>query len=326
MLFKWIVDNELTGNSLRLAAIEELAATTDARRAIELIREFDLPREAIPTKLLRSTEVWAALFERMPMTALIRNLATLTKRRVLTPYGEATRRTIEALSDGDRIRRARVHPIAIAIARAQYSAGRGLLGKAKWRPVPRITDALDEAFGLAFANVEPTGKRFLLAIDVSGSMSGSPAGASGLMASSAAAAMSLVTLRTEHTVTPMAFADSFRALDLTPKTSLAEAIARTEGLSFGATDCALPMLWATEMAIPVDVFVIYTDNETWFGEIHPAQALARYREKMGIAAKLVVMAMTPTEFTIADPSDPGMLDVVGFDASSPQALSEFALM
>ena len=34
--------------------------------------------------------------------------------------------------------------------------------------------------------------------------------------------------------------------------------------------------------------------------------------------------MTATEFTIADPTDPGMLDVVGFDAGVPALITEFA--
>jgi 60 kDa SS-A/Ro ribonucleoprotein len=34
--------------------------------------------------------------------------------------------------------------------------------------------------------------------------------------------------------------------------------------------------------------------------------------------------MTATGFSIADPSDPGMLDVVGFDAAAPQVMADFA--
>jgi 60 kDa SS-A/Ro ribonucleoprotein len=33
--------------------------------------------------------------------------------------------------------------------------------------------------------------------------------------------------------------------------------------------------------------------------------------------------MTASEFTIADPDDPGMLDVVGFDSNTPQLIAEF---
>ena len=80
---------------------------------------------------------------------------------------------------------------------------------------------------------------------------------------------------------------------------------------------ALKHRWA------VDAFVVYTDNETWAGNIHPAQALQAYRERMGIAAKLVVVAMASNGFSIADPNDAGMLDVVGFDSATPQVISDF---
>jgi len=84
------------------------------------------------------------------------------------------------------------------------------------------------------------------------------------------------------------------------------------------------MLWATEHRVAVDVFAIYTDNETWYGKVHPAQALAEYRERMGIPAKLVVVGMMANRFTIADPEDAGMLDVVGFDTATPPLIADFA--
>jgi 60 kDa SS-A/Ro ribonucleoprotein len=45
---------------------------------------------------------------------------------------------------------------------------------------------------------------------------------------------------------------------------------------------------------------------------------------MGIGAKLVVIAMTSNGFTIADPNDAGMLDVVGFDPTTPAVIADFA--
>ena len=56
---------------------------------------------------------------------------------------------------------------------------------------------------------------------------------------------------------------------------------------------------------------------------HPHQALSEYRNASGIAAKEVVVGMTATDFTIADPDDAGMMDVVGFDASAPQIMADF---
>jgi len=34
--------------------------------------------------------------------------------------------------------------------------------------------------------------------------------------------------------------------------------------------------------------------------------------------------MTATNFTIADPSDPGMLDIAGFDSAVPTLITDFA--
>jgi 60 kDa SS-A/Ro ribonucleoprotein len=92
----------------------------------------------------------------------------------------------------------------------------------------------------------------------------------------------------------------------------------------GGTDCALPMIWAQKKKIEVDVFVIYTDSETWAGSQHPSEALKNYRKTMGIPAKLVVVGMVANEFTIADPSDNGCLDVIGFDTATPNLISDFS--
>ena len=85
------------------------------------------------------------------------------------------------------------------------------------------------------------------------------------------------------------------------------------------------MLYAKDNGIHVDIFVIYTDNDTWCGEIHPFNALEEYREAMDIPdAKLIVCAMASNGFTIANPDDPGMLDIVGFDSAAPQIIAQFA--
>jgi 60 kDa SS-A/Ro ribonucleoprotein len=323
-LFKWIVSKELEGENARIEAFERLTKAEKPSEAAALIREFRLPRECVPTALMASAEVWEALLEEMPLTALVRNLANLTKCGLLTVGSDASRKVVNELKDSERIRKARVHPIAVLLALTTYGSGMGFRGKGTWFPVPAITEALNEAYYLAFANVEPTGKRYLLGVDVSGSMDGAFISGTRLSARAAASAMAMVTMATEANCLSMAFSTSFQKLNLTPKMRLSEAIGLTTKFAFGGTDCAVPMIYATKHKIPVDVFVIYTDSETWFGKIHPSQALVEYRQKMGIAAKLVVMGMCSNQFSIAAPRDAGMLDVVGFDASAPVALREFA--
>lgn len=83
------------------------------------------------------------------------------------------------------------------------------------------------------------------------------------------------------------------------------------------------MRWALKEKLKFEVFVVYTDSETWHGKIHPVQALRQYREQMGIPARLIVVAMLANPFSIADPADAGMLDVVGFDTATPAIMSDF---
>ena len=45
--------------------------------------------------------------------------------------------------------------------------------------------------------------------------------------------------------------------------------------------------------------------------------------RMGIAAKLVVVAMASNGFSIADPNDASKLDVVGFDTATPNVIGDF---
>ena len=187
-----------------------------------------------------------------------------------------------------------------------------------------MVDALDAAFYTTFQNVEPTGKRWLLALDVSGSMGmGTVAGVPGLTPRVASAAMALITASTEQHHTFLGFAHELIPLAISPRQRLDDVVAAISGIPFGGTDCALPMLWAIEHKAKVDVFVVYTDSETWFGKIHPMQALAQYREKMAIRAKLIVVGMTSNGFTIADPDDAGALDVVGFDSAVPSVMADF---
>jgi len=261
----------------------------------------------------------------MPMTALIRNLATLTRVGLLTPMSATTRRVTEQLMDESRLLKARVHPIAVLAALKTYAQGRGERGQHTWQPVPAVIDALDRAFYFSFGNVVPADKRWILALDVSGSMeSGAVAGVPGLTPRVASAAMALITAAKEPNYQMMGFSSSFVPLKITARQRLDDVVKTISGLPFSGTDCALPMLWAMKNKVEANVFVIYTDSETWHGQIHPAQALRQYREKTGIAARLVVVGMVSNGFTIADPNDAGMMDVVGFDTATPQLISDFA--
>ena len=132
----------------------------------------------------------------MPLTALIRNLATMTRNGLLTATSSETQLVLKKLTDGEHLRKSRVHPMTILFALKTYASGQSVRGSNTWQPVPQIIDALDDAFYAAFDNVEATGARRMIALDISGSMwgaySGWVGGVPGFSAAQASAAMAMV--------------------------------------------------------------------------------------------------------------------------------------
>jgi len=350
-------------NPLRLIWAHEKAKTsTLAKEIVLLINEYRLPRECIPTQFLNDKSVWEALLfgggkYGMPVGALVRNLAKMTAVGLLDPMSNGAAKVIDMLGAEELLQHARLHPLQVLVALNTYKMGHGVKGSLTWTPNQNIVDALDEAFYKTFKTVEPTGKRWLLALDVSGSMGGPEiAGMPGITPRIGSAAMAMITARVEKqhhfigftsaggggwygggkTITradlwsPPGYHGSFgsgngvSALNISPRQRLDTVISNISGLPFGGTDCSLPMQYAQANNIPVDVFAVYTDSETWAGKIHPTQALREYRQKMGIDARLIVVGMVANKFSIADPNDRGMLDVVGFDTATPNIMSGFA--
>jgi 60 kDa SS-A/Ro ribonucleoprotein len=336
---KGTADSVASGPAL-IRAFEAAKVAQTASQSAALVTAHRLPWEAVKSEHLRSTEVWNTLIPTMGLGALVRNLGRLTVNGTLTANSQALEQLLTRLSDAEAIRSARLHPISVLSGMLTYQSGGGVRGKLTWAPIASVVDALDGAFYASFESVEPAGKRTLLALDVSGSMgAGLLAGVPGLTPKLASAAMAAVTLATEPHLETVAFTctgqhqgqashggrhtSGITPLALSKRQRLDDIVKTVSGLPFFGTDCALPMLYAIDKNLRVDHFVIYTDSETWAGEIHPVQALQRYRERSGIAAKLTVVAMTSTGFSLADPRDAGMLDVVGFDTAAPQLIADF---
>lgn len=323
-LMRWACGGRIDNYPLPDKLVGHLAAmkTERASELVPLIEKHGLEREQIPTWALTDAKVWEALLPNLGMEALLRNLSTMTDVGVLKPLGQHVAYVTDTLTNVELIRKEGLHPYAILNALSVYRSGKSVDGKRTWTPVSTIIDALDEAFYAAFENVEPTGKRHMLALDISGSMGASFIGGY-LSAREASAAMSMVTARKEKQHHFVGFGSTLVNLDITARMSLPDVVRRISGIPFGGTDCAAPMLHALKKGLEVDVFKVYTDNETWQGRVHASEALKMYRKETGINAKLVVIGMTATGFSIADPNDSGMLDVVGFDAGAVKIMADF---
>jgi 60 kDa SS-A/Ro ribonucleoprotein len=338
-------------------AVEKVKSLTDTEtdkiELIDTIYEYNLPREVVPTWGFKYPEVWRAILLNkdqtkvtMPMTALIRNLGVMTSKGVFDDSVTLSLVT-EHLKTDTVIKKARLHPVNILIAMFTYQTGHGEKGKLVWTPNEKIVSSLENAFYKSFKYVEPTGKRILHGIDCSGSMTSKIPCLQQISAHQAASVLAMTFAKIESE-SPQRFvgftANPYKSgnyidysdrnglteLNITPNMNLDEVCKATQLRNFGSTDCSLPI----EEAINdfkssggtkglYDVFMIYTDNETYAGKRHPCESLKEYRELTKIPAKMVVIACMPNAYSIADPTDGGMLDVVGFDTNAPEIVMNF---
>jgi len=315
-------------------AYRRLRSATHVRDVLAVLNDNgNISWEMIPDEYLNEPLVWESLISHtLPQTALLRQLPRITNLNL----GSGTMKLVaDQLQNPEALKRARVHPVNVLVAQKTYAQGHGEKGKLNWTPHRRITDALDAAFYASYGAVEPAAKRTLQALDVSASMEWANCSGLPITPREACAAISLVTANTEKDSRVVGFCsggtgfgrsrNGIAELDISPRRRLDDVVNYTRRLPYGGTDVSLPMLWAQANKVPVDTFLIYTDNETWAGAMHPHQALERYRQAMGIDAKLVVAAMTATGTSVCDPNDPlRQMDISGFDSSCPQLMADFS--
>lgn len=335
----------------------------DLKNVVSLIYKFNLPRENLSTELLNEKVVWEALLMSedkmtiiMGLTALTRNLAKMTILGLFDNLNTLNLTSL-ALTNSLYLKKSRMHPLQFVTALYTYRQGQGTKGSLTWTPNTAIMYALETAIVLSFKFVKATGKRVLHAMDVSGSMTSKMLNSPlSCIDASAIIVKSYLETETIGTQQVVAFQDVmvplftknetnsiivnanckknkvFNSLDETKaiheyinSLNITDFVKKTSGIPFGNTDCAQPMIWALEQKVAIDCFIVYTDSETHCGQISATDALKKYRKEMGIEAKMVVIGMTASKFTIADPTDKNSLDVVGFDTGIPNLLSNFVM-
>ena len=307
---------------------------------LKTIRHFRLTREQVPTAGLAMTPVQLALLTNeehtkvtMPMTALLRNLANLTRLGVFDD-AHVLELVVNHLKNAEVIAKSRVHPVHVLTAWFTYRKGHGKMSKHSWTPNEAIVKVLQEMFYLSFKNVRPTGKRLCFLIDCSGSM-GCDSLCEGVTNAEAAALLAMVFARAEaNTDKPVSHSfylfTSGRGneglMDVSDlihaKATFDNVLTAVQRSDWATTDISKGIVQATKFRRLYDGFVVLTDNDVNSG-IKPSIALQQYRKALGVQAKLAVVATQASDISIADPEDKGMMDFCGFDSHGPKILQEF---
>lgn len=326
----------------RINVYEKLKKGASESDVVDAIRNYRMTWEMIPGNIQKTKKIWAALFENMPVGATIRNLGNLTEKGVFgdTKYLDM----LEQRFAPDNLKRAFIHPVNFAEALMIYQdGGKTGRGKLEWTPVGRVVDAMEDGIDASFEAIEPTGLNFFHALDVSGSMHGFGFGIgsgshSWLKPFQIEGIMSLATIRSEKNYFIGGFDTNFTPMTkFNRKTSYGQVVDFRSGLwpgNFGGTDASVAYRYAIDKNIKADVFVFWTDAESWAGggiwsrrnTGHTSELFKEYRNRINKDAKAVYVTLVPysDQITLADPKCSQSYDIAGFTSQTPKLINMIA--
>ncbi|XP_047444588.1 60 kDa SS-A/Ro ribonucleoprotein [Mugil cephalus] len=296
-----------------LEVVEKVKHSCDETEVVNLIEEHKLEREQLRTDYLKSKQVWRALLKEMPLPSVLRILGKMTSNKILEPGSSETQTICDRIQSEAALKKAKIHPFSILLASENYKRGQGFQGKTKWDPDSSILKALDVAFYKSFMNVEPVGKRFVVAVDVSTSLSSVVPGMS-ISTAVAAAAITMIFARTEADTQVLVYSEgAVVPCSISADMTLADTTVELVKIPSGSTDCTLPITWATENGKSVDMFIILTNNPLWMFAVSPVESLKKHRQASGANSKLMMCGLTSIGHAIAETDDRGLLSICGFD-------------
>ncbi|VDI19569.1 Hypothetical predicted protein [Mytilus galloprovincialis] len=281
----------------------------------------------------------------MSVGEVLENFNKLASVGFLEIAHDGSKKIVEMLRSEEILQKSNIQPIDVVMALSAYEHGKA--GKVTWMRNEAVIDALNFALESTMKvnesnNTKSTNKRYLIGVRVgSNTKKSTVRGTQSLPSLVAASAIAMITARKEDKVQLVYFADKATELTLTSESSLKEiseeiskqilVSAALPPVGSGDTpkqpcDLAAPIRWATENSKKIDVFINITDSLDRTGDITPSKALMQYRKEMNMPkAKLVSCGLCNANMKTADPNDPRMIDIAGFDATVPSIINKFIL-
>lgn len=328
--FRYIVGKSCDERQLpnQVIAFESLK-NADKEEVVTAIKSLELTHEMIPTKFKSDPDVWEALAHHMPFRALVWNLGTFSRHGLLKPLSNLEDLIVAKLTDKEAVKASRIHPFTLLVGLRNYQLGKG--ERNEWPVNNNVLTALNTAFDLSLNNVENTGTKYGLIVDVSGSMSSDYTDYRGksknLLSGSnitpieGAGAMAVIQSR-QGKAHLIGVDTQVRDLGIVGNMPMSEVVRKLKTYRGYATNLGEGIEYFIENKISVDVIVFYTDNEVNQGR-QPVQLFDKYKKLVNKDAKMVVVGFEANNFSIADSSRSDMLDICGFDMSAPQVIEQF---
>lgn len=311
-VYAWVIKGEVSeATPALLRGFEEMKKVTKASDAAKLVAHYNLPHECVLTEFKKDPVVQMELLKKMPVFAMIRNLASYTQSGLFNKQ-DALNLVTSKLRDAEEIKKSRVHPFKIWTAMKQYSTGSTM--QTSFTPNQQIVRALADAFDLSLKFINTSEKRILVGIDQSGSMmSATSFGAScfqcGLV-------MSYIISKKYPNAEFYFFDTNIKPANISGR-SLADIMnIRADG---GGTNCSLVSTKALELTKTGSVFdgvFCLTDSETWAGK-HFSAGIDELRKKTP-NTKTFLIPMVANIHSLTSQNHINDFEFVGLDPSAPE--------
>lgn len=309
-LYAWLIGKDpKTGADSLPASVKEFeafkAGTPDKRVVPEKLNFQMLTAQNL------SKGEWKSLARGMKWQATRMNLNTMVRHGVFED-SEMVNHVAAKLADANNVKYAKVFPYQLFAA---YKHAEGV-------PV-QVTNALQLAMEHATNNIPSfNGKKVLIAVDHSGSMTAAVTGTQGRGATSKISCNDVAALfaaclirKNPNSFDVLKFDDHAERISVNPMDSTLT-IARTIGSSGGGTSCSAPLKkWNGEGA-KADVVVILSDNQSWLDNINHSTGTSLMREWLKFKqrnpnAVLVCVDLAASSHTQA-PNAADRLNIGGF--------------
>jgi 60 kDa SS-A/Ro ribonucleoprotein len=252
----------------KLYWFDKLKSADSTESMIKAITEGQLPHEVASTFAGSQKDVWGAIFPNLPIFALLRNLATLSRHGVL----KTSRKEVEAMfKDTDRIHKAKIFPFRFLDA---YNAIKEKVDS--W-----VLDSLRDGIDASFENIPDFPGTTAVFLDISGSMSSylEQSALFGVCCALKGSNNKFYLFNTE--TTEARTSRRVPILDQAQKIHIA-----------GGTDVGSPFRRITKDREKVDNIILITDEQQNTGS--PAyRAFMVYRSTVNPKAKLFVVCVAP---------------------------------
>lgn len=305
----------------------EYAKTATEDQLIYLIQNYRLDAEHIPLSMLSSSRVWKAILENMSVIEILQNFNNFINVR-LFDHPTAVNIVIKLLSHKNTYN---INSFVILTVWQTYAKGNH--NNNTWLPNKQIIDVLCYAFYNSISDIIPTNKRLMVVLDILPSITlQAIKGFGSLTFYDIAIAMAMIIAQIENNPYIIGSRKQIYKLDIERIDSLRSIKNKIANLSCvinseekikPVSPYSDPIMYALSNKINIDAFIIYYTNKESYNLHKSLYKLKEYRTKININAKLIIVKMSEEKYKIANFTDSGLLEIVGFDITTPEIIRRF---